>query len=416
MLSRLNAKYHYWHLFIAVAVLHTLLKSIALLTQLVFASHRSVPFDVSGLLNQATWSAVTRSLRIFVLREFWAMFFTHGFVFAVVGFSLFPSAFERFSTLCKTKFSGYFDTENDTMISFFFYLAYQTFATLIIVPVSIVWTVRRWEVLIPKITDLLVKDFTGHLGVLLCLQVFSRRKLFTMVVASVVYLVYMLHHNLGALGEDLNAGVPFQVNANTAGIVALLQRFGFPLSRVALLPGVVNAYTSGWGSWAIIMIGTGLQAVGMSPKVIEAVVAHELAHWKYYHLAVEVAIVYLLKMMKIFALIYIIDNLKFYQAFGFKEFKDNKVLPIGIGLILFDLIIAQLSGLTTPIWNGLHWVKEYQADAFAAQLGYGPDLVQFAQILGQATNYSDLMTTFCGLFYFDHPVFINRIVALQKLI
>lgn len=413
MLSKLNPKYHYWHFFVTVTALLITTLGIALIHQYLFVCQGSVPARVSKYFDQATWTAFVPSTQAFALKELWSLFINQAFFIAVAGFCLLPLAWERFNTFCKTKLSGYFDVENDPVVSFFFYLAYQAVVLMIVAPITIIWSVKCgfWTLMI-RLTKILVARSTSSLAALVLIQVFSRRKITSITIIGAAYLILELYYNMATPGEFLEVHEKLENIAENAGIVAILGKIGFPLKRVAMQTDLINAHTSGWGSYAIIVIGTGLKAIGLSQKIIEGVVAHELGHWKYYHTTVHSIVAYLLEILKIFVLLYVIDRPSFYHAFGFKNTKESKTLPIGAGLILFDILFTQVNGLTAPLWNTMHWIKEFQADAFAAKLGYANEMIQFVQ----QVETQPLITTAVGLFYTDHPVFMDRVAALQKLV
>lgn len=66
--------------------------------------------------------------------------------------------------------------------------------------------------------------------------------------------------------------------------------------------------------------------------------------------------------------------------------------------------------MIVPLANLLFWQIEYQADAFAVRLGYGPALCSGLVKLHNGRMLA--MDPLFEVFYLDHPSVVDRVVQL----
>ncbi|KAE8665795.1 hypothetical protein F3Y22_tig00112528pilonHSYRG00009 [Hibiscus syriacus] len=101
---------------------------------------------------------------------------------------------------------------------------------------------------------------------------------------------------------------------------------------------------------------------------IVAVIAHELGHWKLNHTMYSFIAVHILTSFQFGGYTLVRNSTDLFQSFGF----DTQ--PVLIGLIIFQHTVIPFQHLVS---FGLDLVSrsfEFQADAFAKKLGYGPSL------------------------------------------
>lgn len=79
-------------------------------------------------------------------------------------------------------------------------------------------------------------------------------------------------------------------------------------------------------------------------------------------------------------------------------------------LILFYFFLIPLHSVIVPLANLLFWQIEYQADAFAVRLGYGPALCSGLVKLHNGRMLA--MDPLFEVFYLDHPSVVDRVVQL----
>lgn len=194
-----------------------------------------------------------------------------------------------------------------------------------------------------------------------------------------------------------------------AALSALAGRAAFPLSKVLLVDGSSrsahsNAYYYGFlGSKRIVIYDTLLQQVG--PAGVEAVVAHELGHYRAGHNFCN----FLLGLAQSFAFCFLFGRClaspALYAAFGLE---GRPVLP---GLLLFSLAYGPVGHVLGLCNNFLSRAFEYQADRYAVELGY--DLAGPLAAI-QAENGAN----FCpdplySAYHFSHPTLVERVAAMH---
>jgi len=168
-----------------------------------------------------------------------------------------------------------------------------------------------------------------------------------------------------------------------------------------------NAYFTGIGRVRrIVLFDTLIDSLQESE--IEAVLAHEIGHWKFGHILKRLAVSTFGSFI-LFGLIELILNWEnFYPAFGFDSPSPHA--------LLFCLIfyLKPLSSFFSPIFNGRSRRHEYQADQFAVkQMGDSTSLGQALLKLGK-NNLSNLRPhPAYSFWHYSHPALPERIAALK---
>lgn len=113
-------------------------------------------------------------------------------------------------------------------------------------------------------------------------------------------------------------------------------------------------------------------------------------------------------MFYIFALFSVfINNNSLYSSFGF-----HNTHPIIIGFILFSDALAPMDTLVKLLMNILSRKFEFEADAFAVNLGYKTELAKSLiklQIQNLSTMDADWMY---ASYHYSHPILPERLGAL----
>jgi len=195
-------------------------------------------------------------------------------------------------------------------------------------------------------------------------------------------------------------------------INALLERCGFKTEGVFVVDGSRrsshgNAYFTGMGRHKrIVFYDTLLQR--LSPSEIEAVLAHELGHFKLRHVRKRLLVAMAGSLIALALLGWLATLPAFYSAFGVHAPSSYAAL------LLFMLVVPAFTFFATPIgalWSRRH---EFEADAFAAQQASGADLAT-----GLVKLYRDNATTLTpdslySTFYYSHPAASERIARLRR--
>lgn len=153
-----------------------------------------------------------------------------------------------------------------------------------------------------------------------------------------------------------------------ARIGTLMKRCGFHAKGVFRMDGSKrsshgNAFFTGVGpSKRIVLFDTLLET--LTPEQIEAVLAHELGHFKLRHVLKRVLVHFGGSLLVLAFLGWLIDQDRLYEPFGI----DPKVahdMPL-TGVLLFLLILPLLSGWFKVVSSHFSRRQEFAADSYAA--------------------------------------------------
>jgi len=194
-------------------------------------------------------------------------------------------------------------------------------------------------------------------------------------------------------------------------IDALLKRCGFSLSGLFVMDGSKrsshgNAYFTGFGkNKRIVFFDTLLSR--LQPAEIEAVLAHELGHFRHRHVVKRIVLLFALSLLFLAALGQLMTARWFYVGLGVSAQNTS------LALILFFMIVPVFTFLFTPIMSLLSRRHEFEADRYAAEHTSGNDLIK---ALGKL--YEDNAATLTpdplhSLFYDSHPPATLRIARLS---
>jgi STE24 endopeptidase len=168
-----------------------------------------------------------------------------------------------------------------------------------------------------------------------------------------------------------------------------------------------NAFFTGFGQFRkIVLFDTLIQQ--LAEPELEAVLAHEIGHFKKRHIPKMLAFSALASLVGFFCLSVLARQDWFYRSFGFTP---GNIAP---ALLLFGL----LSGLVTFWFSPVaHWWSrryEFQADAFAAETMNEPRSLIGALRKLNEKNLSNLTPhpIYSG-FYYSHPTLLEREQALK---
>jgi STE24 endopeptidase len=198
-----------------------------------------------------------------------------------------------------------------------------------------------------------------------------------------------------------------------ARIEHLLERCGFASKGIFVVDGSRrsthgNAYFTGLGkNKRIVFFDTLMER--LSPAEIEAVLAHELGHFRLHHVRQRLVLSLGLGLAAFALLGALLEWPSFYTALGVQEPSAHAAL------LLLVLVVPHFTFFLTPLgawWSRRH---EFQADAFASQQSNPRDLAHALVKL-----YRDNATTLTpdhvhSAFYDSHPPAPIRIARLQSM-
>ncbi len=194
-------------------------------------------------------------------------------------------------------------------------------------------------------------------------------------------------------------------------IEALLARTGFKSQGVFVMDGSRrtahgNAYFTGLGkSKRIVFFDTLLEQ--LSPEQTEAVLAHELGHYKRRHIAKRIVFMFGVSLVLLYVLAWLKGMPWFYQDLGVTGMND------ALALALFFLVLPVFTFPLTPVMSLYSRKHEFEADAFAAQQADPTHLIT-ALVKLYRDNASTLTPDpIHSLFYDSHPKATERIGRLE---
>jgi STE24 endopeptidase len=167
-----------------------------------------------------------------------------------------------------------------------------------------------------------------------------------------------------------------------------------------------NAYFTGFGKTKrIVFFDTLLN--NLNGSEIEAVLAHELGHFKRRHVIKRIALTFIMSFVFLLLLGYLVHQPWFFNGLGVVE------PSAAMALVLFTLVLPLFTFLLHPISAMYSRKQEFEADQYAAQNANGADLVSALVKL-----YKDNASTLTpdpihSAFYDSHPPAAMRIARLQ---
>lgn len=194
-------------------------------------------------------------------------------------------------------------------------------------------------------------------------------------------------------------------------LLALGDRTGFRAKTIEVMDGSKrsghsNAFFTGFGRFRRIVLFDTLIAQ-LAPEELEAVLAHEIGHYRRGHIPKMLAIS-AATMLAGFALIaWLAQAPWFNRAFGFPA---GELAP---AFLLFGLLSGVVTFWFAPLRNLLSRKHEYEADAFAREAVGGPNpMVGALRKLAQK-NLSNLTPhPWFSAFFYSHPTLVERERAL----
>lgn len=215
-----------------------------------------------------------------------------------------------------------------------------------------------------------------------------------------------------------NRFTPLTDETLRARIEALLMRCGFTSKGVFVMDGSKrsshgNAYFTGFGSAKrIVFFDTLIEK--LTADEIEAVLAHELGHFHYRHIAKRMAATFLLSLGVLALLGWLIEQSWFYTSLG--VIPNLTANNHALALILFFLVLPVFSFFFTPLSNVLSRKHEFQADAFAAKQASAPKLISALVKLYQDNAATLTPDPLYSRFYASHPPASQRIAQLAACV
>ena len=218
---------------------------------------------------------------------------------------------------------------------------------------------------------------------------------------------------------------PLEDEGVKARVTALMQRCGFSAKGLYVMDGSrrsahANAYFTGFGAAKRVVFFDTLLAK-LSPGEVDAVLAHELGHFKHKHILKRIVSLFALSLAGFALLGWLAQQGWFYTGLGVTPSLQLLVPALGatqampndaLALLLFMLVIPVFSFFITPLLSLSSRKHEFEADAYAAQQADAKDLGSALLKL-----YEDNASTLTPdpvyvAFYYSHPPAGQRLARL----
>lgn len=170
-----------------------------------------------------------------------------------------------------------------------------------------------------------------------------------------------------------------------------------------------NAYFSGFGAAKRIVFFDTLIA-RLAPQEVEAVLAHELGHFKLRHIMKRMAVIFILSLAFLALLGYLKQQVWFYTGLGVDPLLLAK--NDAMALILFMLTLPVFTFLFSPLSSLSSRKHEFEADAFAAKHTNAGDLITALVKLYEDNASTLTPDPLHSAFYDSHPPASVRIQHL----
>lgn len=200
-------------------------------------------------------------------------------------------------------------------------------------------------------------------------------------------------------------------------VTALMTRCGFKAKGLFVMDGSrrsahANAYFTGLGaSKRVVFFDTLLKK--LTHGEVEAVLAHELGHFKHKHVLKRMITMFVLSLLGFALLGWLSRQVWFYQGLGVNP---NLNAPNdALALLLFMLALPVFMFFVSPVFAYFSRRDEYEADAYACQQAAREDLANALIKLYKDNSATLTPDPAYVRFHYSHPPASERLAAMAAL-
>lgn len=199
-----------------------------------------------------------------------------------------------------------------------------------------------------------------------------------------------------------------------ARVEALMRRCGFAAKGLFVMDGSrrsahANAYFTGFGAAKrVVFFDTLLRQ--LSPAEVDAVLAHELGHYKRRHILQRMVLMFVLSLAGFALLGWLSRQAWFFTGLGATPSLDAP--NDALALILFLLIAPVATYFLSPLMAQFSRQHEFEADAYASEQADGRDLASALLKLYQDNASTLTPDPLYARFYYSHPPASERLARL----
>lgn len=218
---------------------------------------------------------------------------------------------------------------------------------------------------------------------------------------------------------------PLEDEALKARVTALMQRCGFAAKGLFVMDGSrrsahANAYFTGFGAAKRVVFFDTLLAK-LSPGEVDAVLAHELGHFKHKHILKRIISLFALSLAGFALLGWLAGQGWFYTGLGVSPSLSLLVPTLAganaapndaLALLLFVLVSPVFSFFIAPLLALFSRQHEFEADAYARTQTNGADLASALLKLYEDNASTLTPDPLYVAFYYSHPPAAQRLARL----
>ncbi len=235
--------------------------------------------------------------------------------------------------------------------------------------------------------------------------------------ALVAYQLFVMWIAPNVIMPLFNRFTPLEDEALKARVQALMERSGFTAKGFFVMDGSrrsahSNAFFTGFGaSKRVVFFDTLLQQLNAGE--MEAVLAHELGHFKHRHVIKMMARSFVFTLAGLALLGWLMGQVWFFTGLGVTPSMGDASANNALALILFTLVLPLPLFFVSPMGSALSRRQEFEADAYASQHARSADL-RSALLKLYRDNASTLTPDPVYVsFYYSHPPAGQRLARLN---
>ena len=200
-----------------------------------------------------------------------------------------------------------------------------------------------------------------------------------------------------------------------ARVQALMARSGFAAKGLFVMDGSrrsahANAYFTGFGAAKRVVFFDTLLAK-LAPGEVEAVLAHELGHFRHRHVAKRIATMFAVSFCGFALLGWLSTQAWFYTGLGVQP--SVRAPNDAVALLLFLLVVPVFAAFVSPLFARVSRCHEFEADAYACTHADGRDLAAALLKLHEDNAATLTPDPLYVRFYYSHPPAPERLAALS---
>lgn len=212
-----------------------------------------------------------------------------------------------------------------------------------------------------------------------------------------------------------NKFVPLEDEVLKTRVNALMKRCGFSAKGLFVMDGSkrsahANAYFTGFGAAKRVVFYDTLLAK-LSPNEVDAVLAHELGHFKHKHIIKRMVTMFVLSLLGFALLGWLATQAWFYLGLGVQP---NLGAPNdALAVLLFMLALPVFTFFIGPVFAQLSRKHEFEADAYAVAHTAGADLSTALLKLYEDNASTLTPDPLFVKFYYSHPPASERLARMM---